>query len=65
MNNLKQVASAIQSINKEFVVIEIPNGIGIAFKANEGVIRCEFDEARQLTGIFVDKNMDNYKIIKE
>lgn len=59
--NLKQVYNAIHDLGREIVMLESPDdGIGI----DGGIIRCEFDGARKLTGIFVDKNMDNYKFIK-
>lgn len=63
--NLKQVYNAIHDLGREIVMLESPDdGIGIAFKTDGGIIRCEFDGARKLTGIFVDKNIDNYKFIK-
>lgn len=58
--NLKQVYNAIHDLGREIVMLEShDDGIGIAFETDGGIIRCEFDGARKLTGIFVDKNKEN------
>lgn len=50
--NLKQVYNAIHDLGREIVMLESPDdGIGIAFETDGGIIRCEFDGARKLTGI--------------